>query len=291
MSIKAFIAIAFLMPLLYSCTPKPLEIDVPQKPGKLTISSVAFGEKSIFISAGYSVESGFNLADTSEKNRKTLPGIVVDSGLVTITRLGNLPDTLKMYSPGIYGRNNIQLMPYAQYILTVRDYKKGTAVSATTTYLPAPSIDRLQPEVIREGAAPTVKLHIKLSDIKPGEHFFIGYSTKTNVISAITPLIAGLGSLQSFEARQLELIDGTKAVNGVLEQTFTINAIETDTLTVQVSRIDEKYYKYLDAYKRTGFLLNQISGEPINLPTNVEPGFGYFSLYTPKRARFHLIEF
>jgi hypothetical protein len=291
MSIKTFVAIALLMPLIYSCTPKPLEIDVPQKPGNLTISSVAFGEKSVFISAGYSVESGFNLADTSEANRKNIPGMFVDSGLVTITRLGHLPDTLRMYGPGIFGSNKIQLTPYAQYILTVRDYKKNTAASATTTYLPAPSIARLQPEVTREGDVPTVKLHIKLTDIKPGEHFFIGYSTKTNIVSAITPLMAGLGSLQSFEARQLELLDGSKAVNGVLEHSFSVDAIEIDTLSIQVGQIDEKYYKYLDAYKRTGFLLNQISGEPINLPTNVNPGFGYFSIYTPHRARFHLLEY
>ncbi|RYD56212.1 MAG: DUF4249 family protein [Sphingobacteriales bacterium] len=291
MSIKHYFSIALLIPLFFSCRPKPLDIEVAQKPGKLTISSVAFSEKSVFIAAGYSVESGFNLADTTEKNRQTLPGRVVDSGLVTITKLGCLPDTLKMYNPGIYGNNNLQLTPYAQYILTVMDYKKGTAVSATTTYLPAPSIQALKPEVIKTGSQPVVKLHIKLGDIKPGEHFFIGYSTKTNVISAITPLVAGLGAMQSFEARQLEMVDGSKAKDGMLEHSFTLDVKPTDTLTVQVAKIDDKYYKYLDAYKRTGYLLNQISGEPINLPTNVSAGLGYFALYAPQRTRFYLNEF
>lgn len=291
MSIKTFVSVAVLMPLLYSCTPKPLDIEVQQKPGNLTISSVAFGTQSVFVSAGYSVETGFNLADTSEQNRSRITGMVVDSGIVTITELGQLPDTLRMCGSGLFGRTNLSLKPGAQYTLTVRDLKKGTAATATTTYLPAPSIERLQPEVIREGDVPAVKLHIKLNDIKPGEHFFIGYSTKTNIISSLTPLIAGMGSLQSFEAKQLELLNGSKAVNGVLEHTFTVDAVEIDTLTVQVGRIDEKYYKYLDAYKRTGYLLNQISGEPVNLPGNVNPGFGYFSLYTPYRTRFHLLEY
>lgn len=292
MFIKNVFSVLFLLPLLISCRPKPIDIEVPQKPGKLSISSVAFGDRSIFVSAGYSIEAAFDLADTSQERRKTLlPELTVDSGLVTITELGHLPDTLKMYNPGLYGRNNLQLKPYAQYVLTVIDHRKGTAISATTTYLPRPQIEELQPEITRTEKDATVKLHIKLSDIKSGEHFFIGYSTNPNVISAMTPLLTGLGALQSFEAKQIELINGDKAVNGQIEHRFTLPVQATDTLVVQVGRIDEKYFKYLDAYKRTGFLLNQVSGEPINLPTNINPGLGYFSLYVPQRTRFYLNEF
>jgi hypothetical protein len=50
---------------------------------------------------------------------------------------------------------------------------------------------------------------------------------------------------------------------------------------VALSNIPKGYYEYLAAYKRSGNLLSQLTGEPVNLPTNVQGGYGYFALTKP----------
>ena len=77
-------------------------------------------------------------------------------------------------------------------------------------------------------------------------------------------------------------------VTGELTQQYTLKLSPRDTLIVQVARIDEGYFKYLQTYKRTGYLINQLTGEPINLPTNIQTGYGYFAIYKPHRYVFAL---
>jgi Domain of unknown function (DUF4249) len=57
---------------------------------------------------------------------------------------------------------------------------------------------------------------------------------------------------------------------------------KNDTLVVALSNIPKDYYEFLSAYKRSGNLFTQLIGEPINLPTNVQGGYGYFAMIRPK---------
>ena len=35
----------------------------------------------------------------------------------------------------------------------------------------------------------------------------------------------------------------------------------------------------------TGYLVNQLTGEPVNLPSNMSNGYGYFTMHSSKRVR------
>ena len=103
------------------------------------------------------------------------------------------------------------------------------------------------------------------------------------------PAGQNMSAMATFEPKQLELLQSN--ATAALSHSFTIKASAGDTLVVQVCRVDGGYYKYLQAYKRTGYLINQLTGEPINLPTNVQTGYGYFALCKPNRYVFDMKEY
>ena len=66
------------------------------------------------------------------------------------------------------------------------------------------------------------------------------------------------------------------------------NVKRTDTIAVTLSNISEGYYKFLSTYLKSGNIINQITGEPIDYPTNVNNGYGYFSAHYPDVKIFDL---
>ncbi|MDX5321370.1 MAG: DUF4249 domain-containing protein, partial [Bacteroidota bacterium] len=54
----------------------------------------------------------------------------------------------------------------------------------------------------------------------------------------------------------------------------------SDSLVVQVSRLEEPYYHYLDQMMKADSWYFQLSGEILRLQGNVRGGYGYFSLHS-----------
>ncbi|MCD6062780.1 MAG: hypothetical protein K0R82_691 [Flavipsychrobacter sp.] len=281
----------FLLPLLFataltSCRPKPIDIEVPQKDPKLVISASCIDEATVLVATAYSVTSLRNLQDTTAQGG--IPqDLLADSATVTIAGVGQLPDTLARIGRGIYGSRSLQLQPGAKYTLTVIDHKKNAAATATTVYMPKAEVENITPEVIKHAQDTVVKLHVRIKNAQPGERYFMSYNTLSQARALV---LQPVNSLQSFEPRRIELFeDGAR--DGVITKTLTIDAMPKDTLAIHIGRVDQHYYKYLDAYKRTGYLINQVTGEPINLPTNITDGYGYFALYRPERRIINLGEY
>lgn len=285
MFIKRMALLVLGAAMLVSCRPTPLDIDIPQDAGEITISSMVPNDKSIFVAAGYSIDAHINLEDSTSRS-SAQGAMLIDSGIVTISAGGDIPDTLRRYASGIYGRTDLRLKPNVQYTLTVTDLKKGTATTATTVYNPQPVVDSLVPQVIRTSADTTIRLHIKLSNVKPGDKYFVCYNK--GGIRNVAGAVISLTNIQSYEPKQIELISGEDAVNGILRRSLPLALEHADTVMVQVGKIDDGYFRYLDAYKRSGFLINQLTGEPINLPSNVAKGYGYFALFRPVYTTFYL---
>jgi hypothetical protein len=277
-STKLLSAIA-LFSLLTSCRPKPLNIEVPQKDHKLVVSASCISASTVLVAAAYSVTSLRNLEDTSQGNDPVPQDLLADSAVVTIAGAGQLPDTLLQLSPGLYGSSTLHLQAGTRYTLTVVDRKKNAAATATTIYMPKAEIESITPEIIKNAADTVVKLHIRIKNVQPGDRYFMSYNTLAQAREVIAQTLV---SLQSFSPKRIELFEEGVS-GGTITKTLTLEAMPADTLVVHVGRVDEQYYKYLSAYKRTGYLINQVTGEPINLPSNLSDGYGYFALYSPER--------
>lgn len=279
---------AFL--LLSACRPKPINIDIPQKGGAITISSACIDAHTVYVSASYSVSSLVKVLDTTTlKDVSGIPKeLLIDSAIITLRAAGGNADTLRKISPGLYGRKDLQLQPGVQYTLTVVDYTKGTTAFATTTYEPRPIIDSLLPIRVITKTDTTAKLRMMLSNVAPGSYYFVSYNTMRNAREHAVPLPMNAHALNFFTPKQIALFASGEAVDGKLDKAITMQVAPTDTVFVQVAKVDKAYYDYLAAYKRTGALINQLTGEPINLPSNSSAGLGFFSLYQPLRAMYNL---
>ena len=282
MSINKILTLALIIPCFVACRPKPIDIEVPQAPPAITISSIAFDEHTVFVSAGYSINSCVGLNDTAASDSRTKSGIpremLVSGGLVTITEEGTLPDTLTEISTGLYASRKLHLKQGVQYTLMVKDLTKNVAATAQTIFFAKPAVDNAEQKIEMEGADTITKLHLQMSNVAQGDKYFVTYSTTAQVHNSLSTAIDKLPTIYNFSPKTLELLTGEDVVNGKLDKTISMKVNANDTLVVQVARIDNAYYQYLSAYKRSGFLINQLTGEPINLPTNITTGFGFFSL-------------
>jgi hypothetical protein len=282
---KLFLSL-LLFTALASCRPKPIDIEIPQQDARLVISASCINESTVVVAAAYSVTSLRNLEDTSEQG-PVPKDMLVDSAIVTIAGAGQLPDTLTSVSSGIYGSRSLKLHPGIKYTLTVIDLKKNAAATATTVYMPKAEVESVTPEVIRYAEDTVIKLHVRIKNAQPGDRYFMSYNT---LAQARELVLEPVSSLTSFSPKRIELFEES-ATDRVITKTLLLDAMPRDTLAIHIGRVDQHYYKFLDAYKRTGYLINQVTGEPINLPTNISKGFGYFALYRPERRLINLSEY
>ncbi len=276
--------------LAASCRPTPIDIEVPQQPPTITLSSATFSDRGVLVAAAYSANSLVNLEDSIENAEPgdLVNAMFVDSATVTIAEEGQNPVTLRQVAKGVYGSMDLNLTEGKKYHLTLTDNQKGIVVSSSTTFVRRPDVDTIFAQRTINGKDTVCKLNIRLNNVNPRDRFFVAYNTSGAIRSALNPNGLNLSSLNSFEPKRLELITGEQIQNGTLQKEILLKSANTDTLIVTVGKTDEHYFKYLDAYKRTGYLINQLTGEPINLPSNVTNGYGYFALYTPIRYTFDL---
>ncbi len=276
---------------LFSCRkPKPLDISIPQRKDEIVLSATMTDGNTLLVSAGYSIEAITNVSD--ETTNSTVPkNMLIDSGIVTLTPAGGESITLNKLSAGLYGNRNMHLREGQQYTLRIKDLRKGIEATATTILMPQPGRCIVTPSYEGVRAGDTLyRLQISVPEAQKGAYYFASYTTarqlRQNIKLLSQTAAQNLSAFTNFEPKQVELLQSN--TDGQFEHSFSLRVATTDTLIVQVARIDEGYYKYLQAYKRTGYLINQLTGEPINLPTNVQTGYGYFALSKPYRYVFDM---
>jgi hypothetical protein len=285
------LATTILATTLYSCRPKPLDIEIEQTPPMLTLSSATPDNHSVLVSAGYSINSLINLNDTVNGSVKIPKEMLLREAVLTITEAGGQPDSLFAISDGLYGNRNLQLEHGATYTIDVYEKNKGHIAMATTTYQALPEVTYRDPRLKKIKGDTTVSIDVDIKNAREGEYYFISYNTAALARKQLAQTTMDVSTLASFTPKQLTLINGATHQNGNLEKKITMQVNSNDTLLIQTGRIDKAYFDYLTVYKKSGSLINQLTGEPINMPSNIIKGFGFFSLYAPARKIFYLANY
>lgn len=286
---KRIVLLATLSICLYSCQPKPLEIAVTQSPPALTVSAATPDNHTVLVSACYSFNSLLSLADTAATGTAIPENVLIKDAVITLT--GNHTDTLSKVVQGVYGKSDLTLENGRRYTLNIYDRAQGKTTTATTTFHLPPEITSVTPVVRRKYADTTIDLNIRFSNIAAEHFYFISYhsSVSARVISPSPQ--AAAASMASFSAKQLTLFTAAQLNASGLRCSIPMTCKASDTLLIHIGAIDRDYYDYLTAYKKSGSFINQLSGEPINLPTNVLKGLGFFALSQPARYVFRLNEY
>ncbi len=281
----------FIFLMAASCKPDALETTVNPVDQKLVINSMITPDTSLWISVTRS-----NIAFPSFNNLTPssiisfIEGIAVNDALVTLTCNGHT-DTLIAQSWGTYKLEQIPVHPGKIYQLTVFRPSTGETAFAYATIPSKSKIRQASVKVNYHTEHPTLELNASFEDNSTTRDFYIAsyYAVDIGDLKKHPEMLYHFMNKKRVD---FDLINDLKQTNGTisLRKSFPEECIN-DTLTFMVSPVEEGYYRFLEQHKLSGGLLSQLAGEVVRYKTNIQGGYGYFSLRLPAIARIAPFEF
>lgn len=262
---------AFYLLVMVGCTPKPIPIYLDEVESLPVIWSQAVPNSTTLIYFSRSFSSlEFQENDSTAADSIISQFLVVD-GLVTLTHNGET-DTLIQLSDGFFAGFSTDLIPGDTYTLNATDFETGKSITASTQAYAAVSIDTFAYSVIDTSA---IELSISFVD-PPGANWYAihYYSQYANPLELDDPFAAD-NIVETDVLSDLELNSSNVTINK------TLDFLDSDTLFVSLNNISQEYYDYLSQRERGGTIYNQLVQEPINYVSNVQRGYGMFSLHFP----------
>jgi hypothetical protein len=289
-NIKTIVVLAgFFILVFEGCRPKPIDIDIkPHKP-KLVVASQILPGNFMVVGLSMSFSSLANSTQNDSVTPNFLNNLLVKDAFVTVS-YSNKMDTLFMLTPGIYLSRSTLQQDYGFYTLLARDPATNEEIKASSILLPQVKFDTIYPVVNKSVQDTSVSVQYQFTDIPNQDNWYVvnyylkqsggggGFSISNYFNPGSSKLLAEFELLSDKTFN-----DGKYSTKTVLKE-----ATYKDSIAVSISNISEGYYKFLTAFKRSGSVFNQLSGEPINYPTNVTNGYGYFNTHYPTVKLFDL---
>lgn len=258
--------------IMTGCIPDPLEVeDIPQLEQKIVVSSQMLPDFAVAVLLTKSV-GALDASDDSDP-QELLNQIVVTDAEVTLQGNGT-SYPVEYIGNGIYGAVGVQLAVGRSYTLFVNSPTMG-AVQATTTVKPLIQFEDIEASIYIIGRDTLAEVDYTLAD-PVGKNWYMmtaQHVTAKDIRERIlNPWIT------------TKLVDDTSFEGGIKQDNFKVlfdEVEEGDTLAVLLSNIDKDYYDFMKVREDTRFGLASYLGEPINYPTNVVGGLGFFNLYVP----------
>jgi hypothetical protein len=277
------ISIVVLLSLLVSCKPKELDITIPQAEEKLVVASQFLPNSSLAIVISKSFSALKNGIPTIDSNGVVSnEELIVKNASVTLTNGINTYE-LTEFSPGVYTTEEMNKEDFQQYHVVINHPETGLNASAKTQMMPDILFDSVSVSKQSDAQYP-IMIHYSFSD-RPNEQnwYVVQYLLKNTEED-----VRDRSNFDYIAKRMLEqqntfdLYTDADFANGKISVSRKIKINEaSDTLGIAVSNITYEYYTFLQAQKRSGLLINQLRGEVINFPTNVQNGYGFFNLHKP----------
>jgi hypothetical protein len=269
-----------------SCT-KPIAITIPQAPAKLCIASQVIPDQFILVTVTKSFTSLYSTKYDTSANINF--DIFVNHALVTVS-YNNKIDTLFPITSGVYSSFNTLIASGTTYTLNVYDSTTKESVSAITAMEKPTSLQDLKVipiQTITDTSIDTsynFKYSFNDADPSVDNYYFVSIS-KANPGSLVSNPSTIFNLLSS--SNILKLYSDAQANNNLISDSLKgielLNGFKpADTVLFMVSSISKDYFKYLTAFKKSNSIINQLTGEPINYPTNIKNGYGFFSAHSPK---------
>jgi len=294
------IFIIFILLKLSACFPDPLKIDLPVYEPKLVVSSQFASDSGVYLTLSRSFSA---LIDNylPEKINIDFINKVFSSNALVLIKYNGIIDTLLNVAPGIYSNPDIPVFDYTIYELFIYDTLLESTITSYTTVLPEVIFDTVYPEFIVNTYDTTARMHYSFTDLSGYNYYMVNYYKEHNDSAfqslfnfdpndpLFEPLLDSLGYTDLFNLLLRLSSIGNDVESTVLINEDDINAdsysgyidfydiCTDDTLYLTIGNISEAYYNYLDYREKSGSLYSQILGEPINMPTNIDSGYGLFT--------------
>jgi hypothetical protein len=267
--------------LFTACIPDPLDIDgIPVVKPQIVVSTQIIPDESLVVL----LTKTFSALDVIDENdpEKVLEQLAVTDAIVTITGPQGTSYTLQSLDNGVYGGLVIPFEVHKQYTLHVNSESLGE-VTATTIVKPMISFADIRANLYsNEFGDNLAQITHRINDpLGPNWYMLNVQEIERNDIlkNVINP--------RDFT----RLIDDTDFDGQHYTEVFKVvprNYSKGDTILVSLSNISEEYYNFVKLRLDNRFSLVEFLGEPINYPSNVIGGKGFFNLYIPDFRTFVL---
>jgi hypothetical protein len=267
--------------LFTACIPDPLDIDgIPVVKPQIVVSTQIIPDESLVVL----LTKTFSALDVIDENNpeKVLEQLAVTDAIVTITGPQGTSYTLQSLENGVYGGLVIPFEVHKQYTLHVNSESLGE-VTATTIVKPMISFADIRANLYsNEFGDNLAQITHRINDpLGPNWYMLNVQEFERNdfVKNVINP--------RDFTRLLIDTdFDGQRYTD--VFKVVPRNYSKGDTILVSLSNISEEYYNFVKLRLDNRFSLVEFLGEPINYPSNVTGGKGFFNLYIPDFRTFVL---
>lgn len=280
---------AIIVLSLFACKPEPIDLLVTQRAPSYAICS-QYANNGIM---GIALSKTFGALQSNNSSLDST-GFHLDSNLLvshaTVSIIGeNLNIELKEVDKGIYVTESAALEDLKNYQVQVSIDNK-LILQAQSNKQKMVAFDSVC--AFRNNGEKELKIYYAIQDQLPEDNYYvINYFIKNNKDNAGTEPTPELIAKRMLEQNiSIDLLSDRDFKNQryQIEKTVSSN-YSSDTLVLSLANISKGYYDFLVAQKRAGTLFNQLRGEVINFPTNVQNGYGYFQLSEPDLKVFDVV--
>jgi Domain of unknown function (DUF4249) len=253
-----------------SCRPKPIDIEVDSAPSKLVVFSHAVPNNVMIVSLTKSFSALDGLTEEQFQD------LLVTGATVKVVVDGVLYDFYEL-TPGFYA-SFTSVIPNAKTFELIATHNGETVTSITTTSKKV-DFSIFQPIVEKTPADTNVFLQLGFDDIAGESNYYMINIYRKNdgqTVDGVNYFNNGSNLLaKTILVSDLEF-------NGTYNKTIPFdNLHHEDSIAVTLSNISKEYYNYLTLKTQSGSVFNQLNLEPLNYPTNIVNGYGFFNAHIP----------
>ena len=266
---------------LVSCLPDPLEVkSVPDQAVQIVVSSQIIPDQSVVVL----LTRTFGALDAGDNSDPfaLLDLIAVNDAVVTIEGPHGR-DTLNSLGNGLYGDVVVPFEAGDQYDLHIKSDELGEA-HATTVVQSRVAFANIDADLFYNGFNDTLAQITYSLDDSAERNFYMINVQEVEREDFIENLL---------NPRAFTVLLTDDGFNGrFFEERFRVFPRDYqpgDTIAVSLSNISEQYYEFMKLRIDNRFSIVELVSEPVNYPSNVVGGKGYFNLYLPD-ARFFVFD-
>lgn len=271
--------------LCISCTVQDLPISVDPAEPQIAVSSLVGPSETFFVTMSRSF-SALSAEDTDDLTQDFIDRLLIDSALVVLEYEG-ITDTLEAIGgiPGLFGTQLQTFIDFQVLSLTAFDSTSGERVSAESVLLPAVEMDSISITKNDTLFEDLINFYYRVPD-REEENFYVvqAYQLTSGDTTQVDSSDSGnlFFSDQNFLIYE-QLLTDRGSEDGFIEKNEIIEfTSSTDSALVVITNISEGYYNFLEARQRSGGFISSLANEPVNHPSNIENGVGYFSAHQPR---------
>ncbi|MFV1882959.1 MAG: DUF4249 family protein [Balneola sp.] len=275
----------FISSLIFtSCSIESLPISVEPAEEQIAVASLIGPEETFFVVLSRSF-SALSAEDVNDLTNGAIDRLFLDRALVTLEYEG-VTDTLEKVFDinGLYGTELQTFEDFQMLSLSVFDSSTSETISAQSMLLPQIEIDSVTVTRDPDGFDDSAILTYNIID-RPEDNFFVVQAyqlTDSDTSSSGSTQNGFFFNNDTFLIYEELVTDLGVSEDGVIrKEEFISFSSPVDSALVVITNISEGYYRFLEARRRSGGVISSLANEPVNHPTNVENGVGYFSAHRP----------